>query len=203
MTPTVQMDASPLCGAVLAGGMSRRMGAPKEFLRVGEQTFIEYALNLLDRFCAESCISVGPEGLRWPDLPGHRIIGDKKAHAGPLGGIYSVLSEGRDTAWLILAVDMPFLSPDDLECLVAARAPGCSATAFGSAEAPGYEPLCTIWEPSAMETVEEHLFSGRRSVTRCLGLLNVLPVERPRSRGLFNVNTPQDLAVFKGVHSER
>jgi molybdenum cofactor cytidylyltransferase len=50
-----------ICGIVLAAGRSRRMGAPKAFLRVGQSTFLEHAVRVLTEGGCELVIVVtGP-----------------------------------------------------------------------------------------------------------------------------------------------
>ena len=50
-----------ICGIVLAAGRSRRMGEPKAFLRVGERSFLEHAVRVLEEGGCELVIVVtGP-----------------------------------------------------------------------------------------------------------------------------------------------
>jgi molybdenum cofactor cytidylyltransferase len=50
-----------ICGIVLAAGRSRRMGEPKAFLRVGDRTFLEHAIRVLEEGGCELVIVVtGP-----------------------------------------------------------------------------------------------------------------------------------------------
>lgn len=50
-----------ICGIVLAAGRSRRMGEPKAFLRVGDQSFLQRAVTALrEGGCAHVLVVTGP-----------------------------------------------------------------------------------------------------------------------------------------------
>ena len=188
-----------LCGAVLAGGQSRRMGGPKSSLRVGGRTFLECAVGLLESVCSDVWVSVGSdiEARRWAEMWDYRVLFDAEPHGGPLAGIHSALIARPEAAWLIVAVDMPLLSEEALEILLRGRDQYAQATAFRRPDVGGPEPLCTIWEPGTSAVVDSCVASGRLSVTASLLQLHVRLIPPPDEMVLRNVNTPQDLEAIR------
>ena len=194
----------PLFGCVLAGGESRRMGAPKALLEVDGRSFLERTVELLSAVTSQVFISAGPAhreaptaGARYP------VLYDVVAGGGPLSGIAAALGARRNVAWLFVAVDMPLLTRAALLQLVGAReqagrdTPRRQVTAFRSPRTGGPEPLCSIWEPDTLPVVLDCMNRGERSVTRCLGKLSVQLADPVDERTLWNANTPADLKALR------
>ena len=100
-------------GVVLTGGMSRRMGRPKQHILLGDRTLLERALGLLRevRPPLHSVVVSGPEGI--PDDP---------PGCGPLGGIRTILEDSPEYL-LVMPVDMPFLERETLSRLMEEAGP--------------------------------------------------------------------------------
>src|ERR1700682_5910044 len=85
------MQASLL---VLAGGVSRRMGRPKAWLKVGDTSLLRYVVDRLAPTFSEGMVSFAePEQLEEP-VP-YRIVFDRKRSAGPLAGIEAGVGGAR------------------------------------------------------------------------------------------------------------
>ena len=96
--------------AVLAGGQSRRMGRDKALLPLGDQTLIERVIAAA-RPLACPCFIVGdPATYAHLGLPVHP---DRHPGLGPLGGLHTALG-ATGAPVLLLACDLPFLTPDFL-----------------------------------------------------------------------------------------
>jgi molybdenum cofactor guanylyltransferase len=88
---------------ILAGGLSARMGREKARLRLGRKTLLGW-------------VRTAAENSAWPV----RIIRrDAVARCGPMGGVYTALRSTRADRVLFLACDMPFVTPDLLDTLIA------------------------------------------------------------------------------------
>ena len=98
-----------MTGIVLAGGMSRRMGTDKAFLKISGVPMIEHVLRSL-RSVVDHVIIVtnAPEAFA---SYGAKVVIDALAVPGPLTGIYSGLLESADECNFVVACDMPFLNP--------------------------------------------------------------------------------------------
>lgn len=138
-----------LYGLVLAGGQSTRMGKDKGMIAYQGRPHREFLYDLLSELCEDVFISIRPEQRK--DIPSnYKTIADRDEFSGPLNGLHSAHLTFPDVAWLVLATDLPLVGKKDLQQLVAARDAERAATAFATREKELPEPLCAIWEPSAL-----------------------------------------------------
>jgi len=96
-----------ICGAVLAGGKSSRMGRDKALVQLGGVTLIERAVEKLRQVCAEVVILGSNPALETYGP----LVPDLHQNCGPLGGIEAVLAYSQFDWNLLLPVDMPFVPP--------------------------------------------------------------------------------------------
>lgn len=155
------MTAPALFGLVLAGGASTRMRTDKAALEYRGQPQLHRAFELLSQVCAATFVSVRPDQRDDPARAGFPQIVDRQPGIGPIAGISAALLEHPKAAWLVLACDLPFLTAETLQNLIAHRDPQKIATAYRSTHDGLPEPLCAIWEPDAREPVLAHIASGK------------------------------------------
>jgi molybdopterin-guanine dinucleotide biosynthesis protein A len=172
-------------GVVLAGGLGRRMGAPKATAALAGRPLVAYPLGALRAVCARVVVvakrdtELPPDLERWdePGEPRHPVVGI--AHA----------LERAGGPIVVCAADMPFVTPGVLGLLAGTLVPGLkAAAAFCEGR---LEPLLAAYAPEAGEILAgapagEPL---RRTVE---SLMPVLVDVTPDV--VFNVNTPGDLA---------
>lgn len=123
-------------------------------------------------------------------------IPDRYPGEGPLGGILTAL-EHTSSEWnLIVACDLPEITPAFLRRLVeTAEAKECDALLpFG----PGgrAEPLCAVYRRSVREPLERRFRAGTRKVTMALEGLGVYWFETREALQFQNVNTPEDWSDY-------
>jgi molybdenum cofactor guanylyltransferase len=191
-------------GAILAGGASRRFGAPKALARLGGATLLTRVGTALIEAGAEPIV-VGGE----PDdasSAGYGWLPDASGGPGPLRGLVSAL---RHTAsWgvhgcVCLACDTPFLPPELLRHLVSeAAVTGASAVAAASERNPQGEPLCAWYSTVALAIAESRLAAGDRRMRDLLASLQpvVLSLAEVREYGdpehiFLNINTADDMEI--------
>lgn len=176
-------------GLLLVGGKSSRMGSDKsELILRNGLTQRQRGIKLLESVCDQVFISTSEE------TEEENIIPDAFGSIGPLGAIASAQQADSETAWLVLACDLPLLEEEHLKTLQNARDPKLDATYFASATDNLPEPLCAIWEPSSANAVSAALKNGKRCPR---SLLNSLHCKALPSLGLWtlaNTNTEADLA---------
>jgi len=98
-----------LCGVVLAGGQSRRMGSDKACLAWGEKRFIDRAVESLGTICSEG-VWVGGRDYGYP------YFADLAGLKGPMASIGALPSlETNAEFFVILPVDMPHVDARMLE----------------------------------------------------------------------------------------
>jgi molybdopterin-guanine dinucleotide biosynthesis protein A len=202
------MHGSPdaVIGALIAGGVSSRYGAPKAFAEVGSERIVDRVLRALDAAVPTVLAIVNDpliaESLRVPTRP------DRVPDAGALGGIHAALHWARErgaTAVLAVGCDTPLLPPALLAELADAyrRAAGADTApdvyAAESGGRRGIEPLCAVYGVSCIAAIEGALERGDRRLIGFHGDVTVtrLPLARVAAHGdpatlFLNVNTPAD-----------
>ncbi len=179
---------------MLIGGRSSRMGRPKHLIRGKDgQTWVEHTANLLSSFVEEVVIS-GKGDI--PESLSHlQRIADIPEVAGPLTGILAAMRWHPDSCWLLIACDMPNITKEALEWLIANR----DMTSFGAVPRlhdDGFvEPLLALYEPQAKDYFEElaaaSIFRISRVSKRSKISTPVVPEHLAES--WRNINTPEQL----------
>ena len=189
--------------AILAGGRARRLGgADKARLAIGGARIIDRQLAALAAV-ADDIRIVANDRERYAGL-GLRVIADVVPEAGPLGGLYSALLDATHDRMLILACDLPFVTPALLQRLVEESGTGEEIDAVVPRSARGLEPLCALYWTRAAAAARVRIDRGDLQVAGLLADLRVRELGRealaPYDGGsLFeNVNTPHDHARARG-----
>lgn len=104
---------SPLFGLLLAGGRSTRMGRNKASMVIGADGLNQgqRAVQGLLPVCQKVFLSLrdaqtAPEGCEHLE-----IVRDNPSISGPLAGILAAFEREPDAAWLVMACDLPFVTP--------------------------------------------------------------------------------------------
>lgn len=191
-------------GAVLAGGLGRRIGGDKPSLEVGHQTLVRHAVDPL-RAVGLDVALVLRQGQPVP-LTSHTIavVRDQVEGAGPLGGLHALLSWLSEEWALVAACDQPFLAPGLLRELLRLRER--DADAICGQPARSVEPFPGLYRRSCLPAIEEMLARGARSVRDLLSICRTetVPAHRlrrwdPELLSYLNVNTPADLESARAV----
>jgi molybdenum cofactor guanylyltransferase len=188
----IKSTVPPIAGLLLAGGKSSRMGQDKGQIQYHGLDQREYASGILKSLFPEVSLSLNATQAQEYTgiLP---VIEDQFLNIGPLGGILSAFKSNPNTAWLVLACDMPYLSEKSINYLLENRNTSAIATCFKS-DFDGFpEPLCTIFEPKAYPILLEMLAYGYDCPRKALINYPSHVVEHPNSIELNNVNTPDQL----------
>ena len=194
--------SAPLYGLVLAGGRSSRMGEDKAALRAGGRTQLEQAMALLAPHVARAFVSVRKDQRSDPLRAGFEQIEDTRADLGPIAGIIAALERFPDSAWLVLACDLPLLDAATLEFLVRERAAERLATAFRSSHDTLPEPLCAVWEPASRAALAAYVARGKSCPRKFLSGADVHLIDEPNPRALDNANTPEEYAAAMNTRGE-
>ena len=190
---------SQLHGLLLAGGRSSRMGRDKASLVVGDRGLSQaaYTLALLQRFCAQTYLSLRNE----QDIPrgaeGVPVLRDESAAEGPMAGLLAAFRQAPDAAWLALACDLPFVHAGLLARLIERHEmePTLPFVVFAAATGGEPEPLCAIYGPPAGPILARYAARGQFSPRRIMIEESALLLELEDAAALRNVNTPQELAA--------
>jgi molybdopterin-guanine dinucleotide biosynthesis protein A len=184
-------------GFVLAGGHSSRMGTDKAFLPYGDSNLLHHALETLSAASGRPAkVVVSPHKLDvYAKLfPDGAVISDVERDRGALGGIHAALTACETEFALILAVDLPLVTPDCLRRLVGVSMRTPSVDAVVPEQDDGrLQPLCGIYRAATAGTLKRLLLHHDRSSVRdLLARINTVTTTRPELSDdpsvFFNVN---------------
>lgn len=182
----------PLNGLVLAGGKSQRMGHDKGVFNWHGTEQRYYLVDMLKTWCDDVFISCREDQKSTIDQA-YSALEDTFTGLGPFGAILSAFRQNPDSAWLVVACDLPLLNTSTLDFLVQHRAPAAVATAFKNENEGFPEPLITIWEPKAYPQLLAYLAEGYSCPRKVLINTEIALLNVPDSEALTNVNTPEEL----------
>lgn len=179
-----------LYGLVLAGGKSTRMNKDKALLDYHGKPQQDHAYELLDNVCDKVFVSSRDD--EQSEEVSYTTISDKFIGLGPYGGILSAFMEEPNVAWLVIAVDLPFLDQTTINNLVEHRNPSKLATTFIDPQNEFPEPLISIWEPKAYPRMLDFLSKGYSCPRKVLINSEVELLTDRNVKALTNVNTPEE-----------
>ncbi len=171
--------------AVLAGGLSSRMGRDKASLPFGGATLLDFQVRKLRGIGIEDVMISGSKG----EIPGTRSISDGYPHKGPLGGIHACLEAAKGEAVLFLGVDTPLIPTEALRDLLSAHETGVTLLRHGERT----EPLIGIYDRTLAPLCGQILQSEHTGVWQLLNRAAVKILRYEGDESLFlNANTPED-----------
>lgn len=184
---------------ILAGGQSSRMGSEKGLLPFAGKPLVMRMARLVE-FAGDAPTIIGPPA-KFGGM-GFRAVADDRRGVGigggPLVGICTALRVATRGWNLIVACDLPFLTREWLEFLIA-RALNSPADVVIPLNERGYEPLCAMYRQRCHQPIAAALARGVRKVTDGLAGLTISAIAReewkgfdPRGQLFKNVNTPTD-----------
>jgi molybdopterin-guanine dinucleotide biosynthesis protein A len=182
------------CSAVLlAGGKSSRMGRDKAFLEFDGQPLWRRQIEKLRQLSPEQIMISGRSQKEWSDW---QVISDGVDNAGPLAGIAAALGQCTTPHLVVLAVDLPMMTSNFLQSLLALCSEKRGAVPRNAA---GFEPLAAVYPAGCASLAEAALrngnlslqsFAQRGTTEKWLAARRISAAEVP----LFtNLNTPADL----------
>ncbi|HEX6879156.1 MAG TPA: molybdenum cofactor guanylyltransferase [Terriglobales bacterium] len=183
---------------VLTGGKSERMGKDKALLPLASgATLLEHALAVASAVAGQIGI-IGPRERYAAYAWAGEIIEDIFPQQGPLAGIHAALSVSK-TEWnIVLAVDLPRVTPELLRWMLGeARKSGKQVTV--ASVSGGLHPLCGVYRRDFRQRAEAGLREGWNKVAANFdpASTRTLTEDEVRTAGfepeLFqNVNTPEE-----------
>jgi molybdopterin-guanine dinucleotide biosynthesis protein A len=182
---------------ILAGGKSTRMGADKAFVMLDGRTLLVRALELARSVTSAVCI-VGDAAKFAPFAP---VVEDVFRQCGPLGGIHAALQASQMELNLMLAVDVPFVTPALLQYLISRARNSASATVTVAQAGGGWQPLCAVYRREFAGAAERSLRASRYKIDALFASapMQVITEGELQSAGFSpkmfrNLNTREELA---------
>lgn len=177
-------------GLVLVGGKSTRMGTDKSELNYHGKPQKEFAKQLLESNGLQTFFSVENNN------GNKHEIHDTFLNLGPFGGICSAFQNNPNSAWLVLATDVPFVNDQLIKLLLAKRNPAKAATAIKGKSKQFVEPLITIYEPKAYPILLQFLALGY-SCPRKMLINSDVEIVEVDDYFIQNINTPEEYKTAK------
>ncbi len=186
--------------AILAGGRSSRMGQNKALIQLpnGRLMIEEIIFRLAP--LTDDLILVADDQTLYASL-NLRIEPDRVSGTGALGGVYTAVAAARNEHTLVVACDMPFVSPDVVRAL-AERRPNCDVVAcrLDNGE---FETMQAIYGKGCQPAMEESLRNKRLRIISFFDKVRVCPVNEIEIRKMdsdlvsfVNLNTPEEFQRY-------
>jgi len=183
------------CSAViLAGGKGSRMGKDKAFLPFRGESLIQRTLRLISPLFHE--VTIVAKNREPFQFPGVRVLVDEFQEGGPMGGLYTGLSQARGPVFAV-GCDMPFLNP---ELILHMTRQLQNHDAVIPRLPDGIHPLHAVYSRSTMPVMLDLLKTGRVKMSNLLDKVEVLYIGAvdirafdPELLCLSNINTSEDL----------
>jgi molybdopterin-guanine dinucleotide biosynthesis protein A len=190
---SIGSDAARPAAAIIAGGAARRLGGTaKALLLVGGVRIIDRQLTAL-RGLADPIFVVAGDPTPFAGL-GLEVVPDAVPNAGALGGIYTAIVASPRERTIVLASDLPFVTPQLL-----ARFSESDAEVVMPLGVRGYEPLCALYTRACAEPIRQRIERGALHAARLpdgvradvIGPEDLMAYD-PDGLLFVNVNTPHD-----------
>jgi molybdopterin-guanine dinucleotide biosynthesis protein A len=139
-------------GIILAGGKSKRMGEDKSLLKFRGKTLLQRIIDEQNKILNNVYV-IGKESKNFEDAIG---VKDKIFDKGPIGGLFTAISEIRSEWYLITPCDMPFVSHTHLSKLLDHRNTGDFDAVIAESEN-GIEPLVAVYNRNIFNKMEENI----------------------------------------------
>lgn len=193
----MEQSRKELCGVILAGGQSSRMGRRKELLAWEGETLIEHLVGCV-RQLSLPCLVVTNEPQLLPPAVQQaadvQVSSDAVESCGPLGGIITAMRVRPEEKLLLLSCDLPFVTPGELASLCAYQSQVEEWDVLLTQSQNRLHPLLGLYRRQT-QPVWEEAFASKQF--RLMAVLDKLRVQvAPESLldpwTTYNANTPEE-----------
>jgi molybdopterin-guanine dinucleotide biosynthesis protein A len=180
---------------LLAGGESRRMGRDKAAVVFQDEPLWRRQLRVLRDLGPEKVFVSARTETSWlPD--GTELLLDEPPSRGPLSGLTKALEQMETSHLLVVAVDMPFVTREQLAFLCSEATESCGVVPLVRDRA---EPLAAVYPREAAPDFISALAGPDLSLQPLVqrlavaGKVRTFSVPREEERFYRSINTPADL----------
>lgn len=175
---------------ILAGGKSSRMGSDKGMLLLNETVFIAHIVKALQEANIQN-ITIVSANTTYDFLNCNRIE-DVFPDKGPVGGIYTALTHTKTEQNIILSVDVPLITAEIINWLIANVDEGKEITQVKVADKTS--PLIAVYHKKTVNVFEEHLKKEQLKLRMVIEAIPHQTLEVPEKwcSLLQNINTRED-----------
>ena len=188
------LERTPVCGCVLIGGKSSRMGQPKHLLEAEDgRTWLEHSIDILSQ--TVSRVVVSGTGSLPESLSSLQRVRDYPDVSGPLAGIAAVVNSHPPVSWIVLACDMPDVTVESIRWIMSQRSPGRLAVIPENPLTGRGEPLFGWYDYRSATLIDKMISEGKSRMNDLRDYEQVykpaIPVDLVPA--WKNVNRPEEL----------
>lgn len=174
---------------ILSGGKNSRMNyKTKAFLTINSEYFLERIIKSLDKI-EDVIISCNNLELYRNYKEDIVLVEDEYKDIGPVGGIYSALKRVKTDRAIVIAADMPCISSDIINTLVAIEFKGDALIPIVNGKE---QPLCGVYKRSSLEKLHNEIIKENYRMKEILKKLEVTYIIINDSKVMTNINTPEE-----------
>ena len=183
-----------ITGAILAGGLARRMGGEdKGLVRVGGQAMVVHVSNALQPQVQALVINANRNQERYAQLCSAAVVPDSvEGFAGPLAGMASVMQCATTPFILSVPCDSPLITTD-LAYRLWFGLTGAGADLAVAHDGLRLQPVFALLKRELLPSMLAYLESGERKIDRWFEQHHMQPVDFSDHPDTFlNINTPAE-----------
>jgi molybdopterin-guanine dinucleotide biosynthesis protein A len=169
------------------------MRSDKALLPFRGRTLIEHIAAQVLRSAGH--VSLVGDARRYSNF-GYSVIEDIFPGRGPLSGIHAALTASLADWNLIVACDMPSLSPPFLNRIFERAETGTADAVVPAGPSGKPEPLCAVYRRQSVQVIDQALAVGVRKVMEGLDGLRIDLWSVADPRYFHNLNTPEQWACY-------
>ena len=187
-----------LSAVLLAGGESRRMGTDKATILFQGEPLWQRQIRTLRELRPGKLFVAARRQPGWKPVDTNLVL-DETPSGGPLSGITATLARIETSYLVTLAIDMPFITTEDLLLLVKKVTANCGAVPMFGGRA---EPFAAIYPKEAYAECAAALSSKDRSLQRLvrhlaeIGKVEIIHLSQADAKRYHSLNTPEDLNLY-------
>ena len=185
---------SDITGVILAGGLSSRFGSNKALALLHGKPLVQHVADTVSSIFND-CLQVTNTPVQY-DFLNIPMIRDRYQDMGPLAGIHAALRHTGKSWIFVVGCDMPAVTPDMVAFLCSFVQEDYEAVIPWLKT--GAEPLCGLYNKTALAKIEHYLKGGESKVKE---ILEKLAVRKIKEQELLQVTG--DLQVFYNVNREQ
>lgn len=180
---------------ILAGGNSSRMGKEKGLVKLHGKPMIQYLIDATSDLAQSQSIIAHHPDYKQLGIP---VFADLIPDKGPLGGIYTALSQCRSDQALILSCDSPLIQSETFEKMIALSNGEILVGTLGDR----IHPFPGIYPKSLLTKLKENLESNLLKVQAFIlnkphKLISWDKISTQSELEFANINTPEELLAWE------
>ena len=172
------------------GGESSRMGSDKSLLMLNGKPQFQHLYDLLSSICDKVFLSCNSKQANQLPKEYHKIV-DSEEFKGPITGIKGAFKY-KKTNWLLVPIDMPFLSKEVLNNLKSQinrdEDVVCTQSADGH-----LNPLLALYKKACFDHLINYQGDSPRKFINDLPYYNLIISDKEN----ININTKEELSVYR------